>query len=258
MIYNIAPPIQQKKIRRLMQNRQSARESRNKKKMYIKSLEDKVFFIISIFEIKSLEEELRACKTELGARQLACTAHEECDIINRALRGLQDRVDRILSAAKEGNVKSIERAIQSLIVRYGTQSIMRREGAAHLLGKITDILLPPYEGYFIMAANSNSGPFIEQGKEIIKNGWENFDIVLSDSDREKFMKLKQRIIEAGKRLREKAQNIAKAKDDFASEAYAYDKLILENVISQISPISMGNVILWIIGVLFHKMKYIRI
>lgn len=147
------------KTRRLEKNRQSAKESRLRKKYYMQNLEDKN----SILE-KEKAKLLRKINQLEEREKLNYLSH--VDTVDQLLQGRQDLYDRLELSLEEGGTKAeINTIIAQLRIRSGSYGTERKNLVNNLFKSIIDLSFPNIVKYMFWACEHDTGIFEELNEE---------------------------------------------------------------------------------------------
>eukprot|EP00347_Sterkiella_histriomuscorum_P015635 403356280 len=143
--------------RRLEKNRESARESRKRKKNYINTLEAKV---------KTLESEVNRLRlviqNQREKEKLSYFSH--LDSMDQLLKGRQvlyERLENCITQNADGT--EIENIINALQIRTGSFGIERKNLVNNLFKSIIEVSFPNFVKYLFWGCSENKGLFDENG-----------------------------------------------------------------------------------------------
>ncbi|KAF4677387.1 hypothetical protein FOL47_001973 [Perkinsus chesapeaki] len=127
---------------RLTRNRESARESRKRKKIYLEMLEDKV---------QKLSTEVNRMK-EYAATGLSLESLDQ---------ETKNNVNQLRAAVSSGNTTSVElfSLVDTLLVRLGSNGVERRVGIEKDLEQLTELFISPVNMLLFWLNERRLGPF---------------------------------------------------------------------------------------------------
>ena len=141
------------KTRRLEKNRQSAKESRLRKKYYMSNLEEKN----NVLE-KEKARLLRKVNQLEERERLNYLSH--VDTVDQLLQGRQDLYDRLELSLEEGGSKAeINNIIAQLRIRSGSYGTERKNLVNNLFKSIIDLSFPNIVKYMFWASEHSTGIF---------------------------------------------------------------------------------------------------
>eukprot|EP01022_Parablepharisma_sp_SALTPOND_P001539 TRINITY_DN1066_c1_g1_i3.p1 TRINITY_DN1066_c1_g1~~TRINITY_DN1066_c1_g1_i3.p1 ORF type:complete len:431 (+),score=32.19 TRINITY_DN1066_c1_g1_i3:213-1505(+) len=237
------------KAKKLERNRLSAKESRERKKKYVQTLEEKIETLTQLLE----EAKQKLAKYEYNSK-LHCNLLQEsaCQIKPK----MQQMVDKLLLAHQERDATNTKLALQNLFLRYGAQAEERHRAVGIFMKRTIELVLPlPYK-YLIWAAEHNSGfydimnlcPNLDYNwdkKE--KNEWETIidHVKLNKDEFNQLHSTKEFLLKHAEALRSKVKSMLNAKNEVFNEVTAIDAYFQEKILRKMPVAHIGAFVLWL-------------
>ena len=227
--------IKDKSKRRREQNRISARESRKKKKEYMKTLEA---------EIQRLKEAIEECRDwaccNMGIQNLS--SRNNYDEINQLKANVRNDLDKIAWAVGS-NDPSIQTEIETLYLNYGVGSEERRKTIQGLYKEIIENSIPALDCYLLMSAQNNTEFFSEK----IAQNEDNIEgcVNLNKSEKAILIELKKTIKGSYAELSKSIKTLINAKKDLQLKIIKFDEIIYNNIVKKFDAKTMANFLIWV-------------
>eukprot|EP00826_Nyctotherus_ovalis_P055785 TRINITY_DN7445_c0_g3_i2.p1 TRINITY_DN7445_c0_g3~~TRINITY_DN7445_c0_g3_i2.p1 ORF type:complete len:282 (+),score=56.62 TRINITY_DN7445_c0_g3_i2:446-1291(+) len=244
----IADEVNDKKIEQLNRNRLSARKNRERKKMYVRSLENKV---------KALTKELEEVKRKLRAYEFNMKL--SCDFIQCKVNKPQFLFDPYLEEFIEGykrvDTKRMKAAFVGLIEKDNKRMEMRIRTAQVTFKKMVEIMLPlTFRSLMWAAENSYNAFNIMELYDNFDYPWDkkegesefvvdkrDFDM----QDRKTFYDTRESIVGYADKLRTSIGIMNSAMKNVTNEIKLLENFIMDNITQKISLKSLGALLDWV-------------
>lgn len=251
----MADEVDDRKIKQLNRNRLSARKNRERKKMYVRSLENKVKVLTK--ELEEVKKKLRAHEFNM---KLSCDFIQ--DTANKQHFLFDPYLEEFIEGYKRADSELMKAAFVGLTEKDNRRMEMRVRAAQVTFKKLVELMLPlsfrslmwaaenSYNAFNILEVYDNIGYTWDE-----KEGKSEFVVDKRDfdtHDRKIFYDTRETIVEYANKLRTSIGIMNSAMKDVATEIKLMENFVMDNITQKLSMKSLGAILDWIRQVSVRK------
>ena len=239
-------------------NRISSKNYRNRKKKYIKSLEEKIISLHS--KIKVIKQ-----KFEFASQNNKLSNFSRLISINDLAEGKQNLLYKMKELLKLNDSEKIAYTVAQYKLRYGSQSVERKRCIEYLTSKLLEIILPYAYRYGLFTACQGNGYFNPTNSIFCTDyGNTNFDetkLSCWDSVAKevrvplsllcKIENSKDFIINTRNIMAQNAQNIIQCKDQMLNIMKNFEIELNKSFIDSLDSVALAQFLVWIEDVIIN-------